>query len=73
MNNDLLKGMPMEIKPNKLDPALQKAKNANVYLKNLDKSITNDQLKKECEKFGQILSLKVISIFLFFTSGLYRI
>ena len=62
MNNVLLKGMPMQIKPNKLDPALQ---TANIYLKNLDKSITKDQLKKECEKFGQILSLKVISVFSF--------
>jgi len=59
MNNDVLKGLPMQVKWNVKDPAIQKAKAANIIIKNLDKSVDEKTLKHICLGFGNITSIKV--------------
>ena len=49
----------MEIKWNVKDPAIQSAKNSNIIIKNLDKSIDQKSLYSICKRFGEILSMKV--------------
>ena len=59
MNNDVLKGLPLQVNWNVRDPAIQKARNANIILKNLDKSIDEKTLRHICTRFGKITSAKV--------------
>ena len=65
MNNDILKGKPMQISWNVRDPAIQQAKQANLIIRNLDKSVDVKRLTKEFESFGTIVSIKVGMIQLF--------
>ena len=65
MDNDLLKGLSLKIQWNKSDPAVLEARDANIIIKNLDRSINETVLKKLCSSFGTILSLKVVIILVF--------
>eukprot|EP00761_Pharyngomonas_kirbyi_P011460 gb/GECH01011485.1/.p1 GENE.gb/GECH01011485.1/~~gb/GECH01011485.1/.p1 ORF type:complete len:605 (+),score=160.18 gb/GECH01011485.1/:1-1815(+) len=59
LNYSTLKDKPIRIMWTNSDPSIRKSGRGNVYIKNLDKSIDNQQLHDTFSAFGNILSCKV--------------
>ena len=51
---------------------VEKPQGINLYLKNIDDSISNEELKKLFEEFGEITSCKVIFLWLFLSSFSFK-
>nr|XP_055067601.1 polyadenylate-binding protein 4-like [Misgurnus anguillicaudatus] len=59
MNFDLMEGKPMRMMWCQRDPSLRKTGVGNIFVKNLEKSITSEELLDIFSSFGNILSCKV--------------
>lgn len=59
MNFKLLEGRPIQIVGSERDPLLRKIKRPNVFVKNLDRSVTNRELYLAFAQFGTVLSSTV--------------
>lgn len=59
MNFDLLEGKPIRLMKSERNPLLRKIDQPNIFLKNLDKTITNRELHHLFSQFGNVLSCKV--------------
>ncbi|XP_042052374.1 polyadenylate-binding protein 1-like isoform X2 [Salvia splendens] len=61
VNHTLLKGKPIRVMWNERDPVARKNNNGNLFVKNLDKSITSLLLEEVFSKYGSVVSCKVAS------------
>lgn len=59
LNHSPLKGKAIRIMWRESDPSARKNNNGNLFVKNLDKSITSGRLQEIFSKYGTILSCKV--------------
>jgi polyadenylate-binding protein len=59
VNGALVHGKPCRVMWSQRDPASRKSGKGNVFIKNLEKSITQKQLLETFEQFGKILSCKI--------------
>lgn len=59
VNGALVRGKPCRVMWSQRDPASRKSGKGNVFIKNLEKSITQKQLLETFEQFGKILSCKI--------------
>lgn len=61
LNHTLMKGKPIRVMWNERDPVARKNNNGNLFVKNLDKSITSLLLEEVFSKYGSVVSCKVAS------------
>ncbi|KAG6428936.1 hypothetical protein SASPL_106975 [Salvia splendens] len=61
LNHTLLKGKPIRVMWNERDPVARNNNNGNLFVKNLDKSITSLLLEEVFSKYGSVVSCKVAS------------
>lgn len=59
LNHTALDGRCIRVMRSHRDPSLRKAGKGNVFIKNLDESITDRELHDTFLPFGEILSCKV--------------
>ncbi|XP_057773285.1 polyadenylate-binding protein 6-like isoform X2 [Salvia miltiorrhiza] len=59
LNHTLMKGKPIRVMWNERDPTARKDNNANLFVKNLDKSVTSPILEEAFSKYGTVVSCKV--------------
>ena len=59
MNFMQINGKQIIVTPSQSNPILRKANNANVFVKNLDKSVDNKRLYETFRRFGPIMSCKL--------------
>lgn len=59
LNFEMLEGKPMQVLRSERDPKLRKVNQANVFIKNLDKTVTNRELFMAFSQFGKVISAKI--------------
>lgn len=59
MNFETIEGKSIQVVRSERDPSLRKINQANVFVKNLDKSVTNRELFLAFSQFGHVVSAKV--------------
>lgn len=59
LNFELFEGMPIQVVQAEKNPLLRKTIEPNVFIKNLDKSVTNRELYVAFSEFGNVSSVKV--------------
>ena len=58
-NFSTIKGRPIRVTPAQSNPSLRRTNKANVFVKNLDKSVDNKRFHDTFRRFGPILSCKL--------------
>ncbi|XP_042470708.1 polyadenylate-binding protein 2-like isoform X1 [Zingiber officinale] len=61
LNFTLINNKPIRIMYSNRDPSIRKSGSANVFIKNLDKTINNKALHEIFSSFGSILSCKIVT------------